>query len=293
MVGFFGWGGAGVGVGFGFGYANVGWVPLAPFEVYRPWYGRGVVGGRFNIASNVNVTNVYRNARFEHGITSVRAGDFGHGVIGNANFVRPSMGEIARGGAIRGAMPFAAARESARISDRSVNTQGMPRTSQNEHFFSRSAGAGASASQSSGGWRRLNGPSAGQTSNNLANRNPQSTSTGRGGGWQRLDGPSNGQNGGQNGFRGNVSGQSPPQGSVQSNGYRAPAPQRSYAPAQSAGQRQFAPQQPVRISPSIVRDRGASGGSRPDVHGGFGGAHPSSGGGGRPSGGGNSHSNRK
>jgi hypothetical protein len=297
LVGFFGWGGGvgvGVGVGFGFGYANVGWVPLAPFEVYRPWYGRGIVGGRFNVVSNVSVTNVYRNARFEHGITSVRAGDFGHGAIGNANFVRPSMNEIARGGAIRGAMPFAAGRESARISDRSVSTQGMPRTSQNQRFFSRNSGNTASAAANNGGWRRLDGPSStGRTSssNGFMNRGTQqgtAPATRSSSGWQRLDGASNGQNGGQNGFRGSVSGQSAPQG----NGYRTP--QQSNAPAQQTGQRQFAPQQPVRISPSIVRDRGASGGSRTDVHGGFGGAHPSGGGGGggRPSGGG-SHSSHK
>lgn len=36
-VGFFGFGGGGFGVGFGFG--NVGWVPLAPFEVFHPWVG--------------------------------------------------------------------------------------------------------------------------------------------------------------------------------------------------------------------------------------------------------------
>ena len=41
MVGFFGWGG-GIGVGFGFG--NIGWIPLAPHEVFRPWYGRGFGG---------------------------------------------------------------------------------------------------------------------------------------------------------------------------------------------------------------------------------------------------------
>jgi hypothetical protein len=288
LVGFFGWGGAGVGVGvgFGFGYANVGWVPLAPYEAYRPWYGRGIVGGRFNIVSNTSVVNVYRNARFEHGITSVRAGDFGHGAIGNANFVRPSMSEIARGGAVRGAMPFAAGRESARISDRAVSTQGMPRTNQNERFFSRSAGSTASAAQSNGGWRRLNSSPSnnGTASNSFVNRSAQRGTANRGGGWQRLDNASNGQNGGQNGFRGNVSGQSAPQG----NGYRTP--QQSYAPAQPAGQRQSAPQQPVRISPSIVRDRGTSGASRADVHGGFGGAHAS--GGGRPSGG-SSHSSRK
>ncbi len=39
MVGFFGFGEPGFGVSLGFGYGNVGWVPLAPFERYRPWYG--------------------------------------------------------------------------------------------------------------------------------------------------------------------------------------------------------------------------------------------------------------
>ena len=43
LVGFFGFGGAG-GIGVGFGFGNVGWVPLAPFEVFHPWWGRGFYG---------------------------------------------------------------------------------------------------------------------------------------------------------------------------------------------------------------------------------------------------------
>ena len=39
MVGFFGFGG-GVGFGVGFGFGNVGWIPLAPFEAFHPWYGK-------------------------------------------------------------------------------------------------------------------------------------------------------------------------------------------------------------------------------------------------------------
>ena len=38
LVGFFGFGG-GVGVGVGFGFGGIGWVPLAPFEVFHPWWG--------------------------------------------------------------------------------------------------------------------------------------------------------------------------------------------------------------------------------------------------------------
>ena len=45
MVAFFGFGGGGFGLGFGFGFGNVGWVPLAPYEVFHPWWGRGYYGG--------------------------------------------------------------------------------------------------------------------------------------------------------------------------------------------------------------------------------------------------------
>ena len=93
LVGFFGWGAPGFGAsfGFGFGFANVGWVPLAPFEAFHPWYGRGF--GGFNntvIVNNTNITNVYRNARFTGAVTSVRAGDFGRSAVGRTNFVRAS-----------------------------------------------------------------------------------------------------------------------------------------------------------------------------------------------------------
>ena len=44
MVGFFGYGG-GFGSASGFGFGGVGWVPLAPFEVFHPWWGRGFYGG--------------------------------------------------------------------------------------------------------------------------------------------------------------------------------------------------------------------------------------------------------
>ena len=52
----------GIGVGFGFGFGNVGWVPLAPYEAFHPWYGAGAVAGRFG-GSNVAAVNAFRNAR--------------------------------------------------------------------------------------------------------------------------------------------------------------------------------------------------------------------------------------
>ena len=101
LVAFFGFGGRGIGFGFG----NVGWVPLAPYEVLHPWWGRGYYGGReyinrsVNIV-NVNITNSYRNARIANGFTAVRGEDFRSGRFNN--FVRPSAGELSQASFARG-----------------------------------------------------------------------------------------------------------------------------------------------------------------------------------------------
>ncbi len=299
LVAFFGWGGGGFGSGvslFGsFGYSHVGWVPLAPHEAFHPWYGSGRSG---YIASNVNIINTYRNARIESGVTSMRSGDFGRIPVSRTNFVRASSGDLARGGAIRGQMPFSPSRESYRFSDATVNRQGLPRTNPAQTFVSRGnlarQGGSVTNLNQNQGWRRMEGSSSGP---GFA-RGPQPGAGNRG--WQRLDtGTPNGvsrpqYSAPQAPSRPNFGGGGP--------GYR-PAP--SYSAPQAP--RQLAPQQPVRISPPIVRERGASGGGGPDVHSGFGGAHsnpggggsrpsgggggrPSGGGGGRPSGGGGGHS---
>ena len=111
MVGFFGFGEPGFGVSLGFGYGNVGWVPLAPFERYHPWYGRGFVGGRnVAIVNNTNIANIYRNARFSGAVTAVRAADFGRAGVGRNAFVRPNSAELARAGVVSGGTPFAPSR---------------------------------------------------------------------------------------------------------------------------------------------------------------------------------------
>ncbi|HEY3825871.1 MAG TPA: DUF6600 domain-containing protein, partial [Bryobacteraceae bacterium] len=72
MVGFFGFGARS---GVGLGFANVGWVPLAPFERFHPWYGRGWyagggsgggvgVGVNVNFVHNASLLSSYRNAGF-------------------------------------------------------------------------------------------------------------------------------------------------------------------------------------------------------------------------------------
>ena len=72
MVSFFGFGGGGFGVGFGFG--NVGWIALAPFEMFHPWYGPGWWrGGRAGVINNVNanIYSTFRNARVAGGVNAV------------------------------------------------------------------------------------------------------------------------------------------------------------------------------------------------------------------------------
>ncbi|MCC6364016.1 MAG: hypothetical protein IT165_10860 [Bryobacterales bacterium] len=138
LVAFAGFGG-GVGVNAGFGFGNVGWVPLAPFEPYHPWYGRGYYGGRnnVNIVNNVNITNVYRNARVHNGITAVNAGDFGRG--GHNSFVPLNQGDLQRANLVRGQLPLAPDRNSQRVSDRSLGF--TPHSRDNERFYSRQAPA--------------------------------------------------------------------------------------------------------------------------------------------------------
>ena len=99
LVAFFGFGG---GVGVSFGVGNVGWVPLAPYEVLHPWWGRGFYGGRDSLRSinitNVNITNVYRNARVTNGVTAVSGGDFRGGRF--TNFVHASPDQLQQAGVV-------------------------------------------------------------------------------------------------------------------------------------------------------------------------------------------------
>lgn len=293
LVSFFGWGGGGLSVGFGFG--NVGWVPLAPFERYRPWYGRGYNGT--TIVNNVTVVNNFRNARFvngRNGITSVNANDFGRGRrIDSNNFVRASNNDLVRAGSVQGRLPFSASRDGRRMSDRQVNQQTAPRLSDNTRF---APTRGGGRSQSNGGsigaaTRGPQGPIGqgpqgpigqspapqGRPSNNVSNSVAPSIGNTNGGNWRRLEGN-------QNGSRG----VSPQPQAPQLRNY--PGPQQDRQPVV----RQNAPpqQQPVRISPPMVQRGPAPVMNRPEAQrGGFGTARPQ-GGESRGNGGGNGGGNR-
>lgn len=123
-VGFFGWGG-GFGIGVGFGFGGIGWVALAPFELFHPWWGAGFYGGfrsgffgnHTTIVNNVNVMNSFRNARVAGAAMGVNAADFGR----RAQFTSLSGSQLERGGLVHGVLPVSPDRSSLRLSDRAVS----------------------------------------------------------------------------------------------------------------------------------------------------------------------------
>ena len=137
LVGFFGFGHGGVGFGFG----NIGWVPLAPFETFHPWWGRGFNGrgGAFNQnlnITNINVSNIYRNARVANGISAVNAEEFRNGQFGRVQ--RLSGQQVGQAGLIRGPIGISPTEANRRFSDHAVTN--IPRSADNTRFFSRQAG---------------------------------------------------------------------------------------------------------------------------------------------------------
>lgn len=120
LVSFFGFGRGGFNVGIGFGWGNVGWVPLAPFETFNPWWG----AGRWNrnrgfnnitIVNNTNIYNVYRNARVNNGVTYVEANNFNRGI--NNSYRSASQNDLQNASEFRGGLGIAPSRESARFSN--------------------------------------------------------------------------------------------------------------------------------------------------------------------------------
>ncbi len=136
LVGFFGWG------GFGLGFGGFGWVPLAPFELFHPWYGHGLYGAagfaglNHSIVRNVNVTNVYRNARIANGVHGMSAQSFGRASAGRGSIVPAS--ELSHASSMHGALPVTPGRESLRMSDRAVSSSLASRGAQsgNQRFIS-------------------------------------------------------------------------------------------------------------------------------------------------------------
>ena len=96
-------------------FDRIAWVPLAPGEVYRPWYGRSIygfgrgrsaIGNTIIVDNSVNIINNYRYARGGSGVSAVSylgADQFGAAGANTPRGMRFS--QSARGVAIRGPLP--------------------------------------------------------------------------------------------------------------------------------------------------------------------------------------------
>jgi len=233
-VGFFGFG---VGTGFGFGFGNLGWVALAPFERFHPWWGAGWSGRNIfensRLAGSGNLLNSYRNARFANGITGVSASQFGRRGGAFSSF---SGSQIQNAGLVRGMPAIAPGRSSMALSNR-IASGNYPQTG-NRQFFSRSASSGAAQRTSPGSqaggshdWSRFGAPIHGG-----ATIAPQQS-----GGWRGFGAP-----GTANGAARGIGGYQP----------RAGAPSSSYGYSNGYTNRGGA--QALRINPAIVQQRAPS-----------------------------------
>ena len=271
LVGFFGWGpGLGFGVGFGFGFGNVGWVALAPFERFSPGYGPGIYGrgfGAVNISRNLNVTNVYRNARVANGVTSMASSQFGRASVNGGNYVHAGAGDLARAGAVRGAVPITPSRESTHFSNASA---GATHSSENSHFFSSHASSSSASHVSFDQQRQAMARSASNMARSASSTTRSAGSTAGSGGWQRVS-PSTSSSGGSRssatGSTASSTARSTPQssaggwqrfggnnGGVSSGSTSAGRSQGNSGSVSSGASRS----QGLRINPSVVQSRGSS-----------------------------------
>jgi hypothetical protein len=275
-VGFFGWGG-GFGVGVGFGFGNIGWVALAPFETFHPWWGRGFYGGFRNggfvnnttIINNTNITNVYRNARVNGGVTGVSAGEFGRG----RQFASFNGSQIQQAGLVHGVLPVSPDRSSLRLSDR-VASGSLPQ-SRAQSFASHAQAARVDHvgfEQQQRGMQQLR--------SNLSEAGRGSVLPQSGSGWRTMgDRPSNVAGGNAGAIRSSGSAAARGQGETATHGWNrfgepihgttsTPQLERNYAPQMGGANNGFAPYRggsgnAVRISPPIVGQRAPSFNSAP------------------------------
>ena len=126
MVGFFGFG------------ANIGWVPLAPFEVFRPWYGPGMrpgIGVAFGVGG-FGVVGAFRNAGFA---TGVAIADFQRGAFNNRFLVNRT--QLQQATLVRGALPVAPSALNRQFSARTPAAIGPRASLAGQRFISRPASA--------------------------------------------------------------------------------------------------------------------------------------------------------
>lgn len=197
LVAFFGFG-RGVGVGLG----ALGWVALAPFELFHPWWGHGY-GAGFRTGYAIGA---YRNAFVRGGALTASLNGFGgpHQRFGFA-----TRSELQGASAFAGRLPVTATRASYSYSSRQPFANNRLAPAQSRSFFHASpsqmrsfAGTSRSFAGTNGGTRSYSQPSGGgwQKFGAPAARSGYTGSTGAasaargypssGSGWQRFGTPS-------------------------------------------------------------------------------------------------------
>ncbi|MDB5092579.1 MAG: hypothetical protein JWO85_680 [Candidatus Eremiobacteraeota bacterium] len=111
---------------FSFGGGSIGWVPLAPYEPWHPWWGRDWHGSP-TIVNNTTIVNnfsgnedvirrTYKNAQY--GVTTVPGKRFLLGRFERPTVMKPS--ELRNVQIVRGALPIVPTAQNLRYSDRPV-----------------------------------------------------------------------------------------------------------------------------------------------------------------------------
>ena len=218
LVGFFGWGGIGIGLG---------WVALAPFELFHPWWG-GRLGfgwrGGFGNYRNGNLAGIYRNAAIRGGAMTTAYNSFGRS---NQRYSPATRGQLTGATPFHGQMPVSPTRASYQFSNRAANANPRLASAANRQFFQHqqfgnrggfsNAQRGSFTQPGSHGFApNSQGAYAGRNSYSAAPR------TSGAGGWQRFGDPGT-SNGLRQGFMGGQEasgwhrfGQPPPSASANS-----------------------------------------------------------------------------
>jgi hypothetical protein len=196
-VGWCWWPGPRVGIGFGFAWSparvgffgfggGLGWIALAPYEVFHPWWGAGYHS--FNSFRAYNVQQFYRNAAIRGGAMTASLSAFGGP---GRRYSVASAGQLSAASLYRGGVPVSPNAGSYRFSDRQVSAN--PRVSQaaSRTFFSRPQQFSAphqsfAAPSSNGGWQRFGSPGAYSSQQRSAPSYPSRPSAAAESGWHSF-----------------------------------------------------------------------------------------------------------
>ena len=181
VVGFFGWGGFGVGLALG----GLGWVALAPFELFHSWWGHGWGGGygydRFRAYGNYgrgDIGRMYRNAAYRGGAMTAGYNGFGGP---HQRFSPATRGQLTNANSFRGGIPVGPTRASYQFSSRQAVSNGRFASASNRQFFQSSRSQAGHASNFGGNYGAARSQSFAGNSGRASAANS--------GGWQRFGDP--------------------------------------------------------------------------------------------------------